>query len=191
MKKMIAILLLTGLASFSAHSMAADSYSIDPRHTFPSFEISHLGFSIQRGRFNHTTGKVVLDPKAANGGSIEIAIDAASISTGLPELEQHLRSKDFFDAAQFPQIKFVSSKLSFNKEQLQSVDGNLTLHGVTKPVHLMLDHFHCGLNPIVLKNVCGANAVAMIKRAEFGVSKYVPVIADDVKIIIQVEVTKD
>lgn len=187
MKNFIALLMTA--TSFSA--TAADSYTIDPRHTFPSFEINHLGFSIQRGRFDHTSGKVMLDPKSISGGNIDVSIETASISTGLTELEEHLRGKDFFDAERFPQIKFTSTKLTFDKEQLRYVDGNLTLHGITKAVHLKVDHFYCGLNPIALKNVCGVNAMTAIKRSEFGVDKYVPMIGDEVKIVIQVEAAKD
>jgi polyisoprenoid-binding protein YceI len=188
MKTKFIALLMTS-ASFSA--MAVESYTIDPHHTFPSFEINHLGFSMQRGRFDHTSGKVTLDTKATSGGSIEVSIDTASINTGLKELEDHLRGKDFFDAEQFPETKFVSTKLQFNKENLTAVDGLLTLHGVTKPVHLTVDHFHCGVNPISHKDTCGVNAYTTIKRSEFGVSKYVPAVADDVKIFLQVEATKD
>ena len=168
----------------------ADSYTIDSRHTFPSFEIDHLGFSIQRGRFNQTSGKVRLDLKSATG-AIDISIDADSISTGLPALEEHLRGKDFLDAVKYPNIRFQADKLSFNKDQLIAADGNLTLHGVTRPVHLTVDRFHCGINLISLKNTCGANAISVIKRSDFGVDKYAPALADDVKIMIQVEAIKD
>jgi polyisoprenoid-binding protein YceI len=189
MKTKLIAFLLAASSSFTA--TAADSYTIDSRHTFPSFEINHLGFSTQRGRFNHTTGKVTVDTKSASGGSIDVTIDTASISTGLAELEEHLRGKDFLDSASFPQTKFVSTKLLFNKEILTGVDGNLTLHGVTKPVHLTVDHFHCGFNPIAFKSECGVNAYTVIKRSEFGVDKYVPAVGDEVKIVIQVEATKD
>jgi polyisoprenoid-binding protein YceI len=177
-------------SSISLSAVAADSYTVDPRHTFPSFEISHLGFSIQRGRFNETSGKIVLDSKAGNG-SVNIAINTASISTGLAELEKHLRSEDFLDTARFPQITFASDKLSFSKEQLTAVDGKLTLHGVTKPVRLTVDHFHCGLNMMKMKQTCGANAATTIKRSDFGVDKYVPAVGDDVNIEIQIEAVKD
>lgn len=169
---------------------AADSYTIDPRHTFPSFEINHLGFSIQRGRFNQTGGKIMLAPESASG-TIQVAIDTASISTGLAELEEHLRGKDFLDAARYPQITFSSDKLSFNKDRLVAVEGNLTLHGITKPVHLVVDYFHCGINMIAMKNVCGANATTTIKRSDFGVDKYAPALADEVKIVLQIEAIKD
>ncbi len=169
---------------------AADSYTIDPRHTFPGFEINHLGFSIQRGRFNRTSGKVMLAPESASG-SIQITIDTASISTGLADLEKHLRSDDFLDAERYPLITFTSDKLSFNKDQLVAVDGKLSLHGITKPVHLVVDYFHCGMNMIAMKNICGANATTTIKRSDFGIDKYAPALADEVNIVLQVEAVKD
>lgn len=174
----------------SVPAVAADQYTIDSRHTFPSFEINHLGFSIQRGRFNETSGKVLLDA-AAGQGSIDVTVNMASISTGLAELEEHLRGPDFFDAVQYPVMRFQSAKLRFAGEQLRGADGILTLHGVSKPVVLTVDHFHCGMNPIRLKYTCGANAVTTIKRSDFGVSKYVPMIADEVNIMIQVEAVRD
>ncbi|MGR8981168.1 MAG: YceI family protein [Gammaproteobacteria bacterium] len=184
------ILSLVAGCSIGFSAAAADFYTVDSRHTFPSFEISHLGFSIQRGRFNETSGKVMLDPKAGKG-SVDIAINTASISTGLAELEKHLRGEDFLDAAKYPQIKFISDKLSFSGEKLVAVDGNLTLHGVTRPVRLAVDHFHCGLNMIRMVQTCGANATTAIKRSDFGVDKYVPAVGDEVRIQIQIEAVKD
>ena len=176
--------------TFSLSVAAADSYTVDSRHTFPSFEINHLGFSIQRGRFNQTRGKVTLTPESS-AGSIQITIDTASINTGLADLEEHLRSKDFLNAAQYPEILFSSDKLSFNKDRLVAVDGNLTLHGITRPVHLVVDYFHCGMNMISMKNICGANATTTIKRSDFGVDKYAPLLADEVKIALQIEAIKN
>jgi polyisoprenoid-binding protein YceI len=184
--------LLAAVVSGFASTAQADTYTVDPRHTFPSFEIDHLGFSIQRGRFNQTEGKITLAPASPGGGSIDVAIDAASISTGLPELEKHLRGEDFLDVAHFPKILFKSKRLTFDHQgQLTAAAGELTLHGVTRPVQLSVDRFHCGLNMISMKNVCGANATATIKRSDFGVDKYAPVLADEVKVIIQIEAIKD
>ncbi|MEC4749370.1 YceI family protein [Methylomicrobium sp. Wu6] len=188
MRYKLLVSIFTGVLSFSA--TAADTYTVDPRHTFPSFEIDHLGFSIQRGRFNLTEGKITLAPASASG-SIDISIDAASISTGLADLEKHLRSEDFLDVTHFPKIIFQSKQLTFDKAQLVGADGDLTLHGVTKPVHLTVDRFHCGFNLLLIKNVCGANATATIKRSDFGVDKYAPALGDDVKVIIQIEAIKD
>lgn len=189
---MIKTALAAGVAGvlLSFPAMAADSYTIDGRHTFPSFEINHLGFSIQRGRFNETSGKIVLD-SAAGTGNIDIAVNMASISTGLAELEEHLRGRDFFDANRYPVMLFKSDKLSFAGDKLIGADGLLTLRGVSKPVHLTVDHFFCGMNLIRAKFTCGANAVTTIKRSEFGIDKYVPMISDEVKIAVQVEATKD
>jgi polyisoprenoid-binding protein YceI len=188
MKTSILALFLCATFSFSAG--AATSYRVDPKHTFPSFEISHLGFSIQRGRFDQTSGKVQLDPETGKG-HIDITIEAASISTGLDELEKHLQGEDFLDASRYPKITFVSDKLLFSKDQLVAADGVMTLHGVSKPVHLTIDHFYCGMNLIAMKNTCGANATTTIKRSEFGVDKYVPKVGDEVRVAIQIEATKD
>jgi len=188
MKNTLIAIALASTVSVSA--FAADSYTIDSRHTFPSFEVNHLGFSIQRGRFNKTVGKITLDT-AAKTGSIDVAIDAASISTGLPDLEEHLRGEEFFDTAKYPTITFTSKKLKFDGDKLVGADGDFTMHGVTRPVSLQLDYFKCGIHPMTKKGNCGANATTLIKRSEFGITKYVPAVGDDVKIAIQVEATKD
>ena len=188
MKKTLIALALTSLISASA--FASDSYTIDPRHTFPSFEISHLGFSIQRGRFNQSAGKVELDI-GKKQGKIDITIDATSISTGLPDLEKHLQGEDFFDAEKCPTITFTSNKLKFEGDKLVGAEGNFTMHGVTKPVSLLVDHFKCAPHPITRVSTCGANATTTINRSDFGISKYVPAVGDEVKIAIQVEATKN
>lgn len=186
MQKIWAFLLMTVAASVSA----AEQYTIDSRHTFPGFEISHLGFSIQRGRFDRTSGVLMLDPEAGKG-SVNIVVEAASINTGLKELEQHLRAEDFFDVKRYPELIFKSDQLRFKNKKLVSLLGTLTMHGITKPVELKVDHYHCGINPIAMKNVCGANAVGILKRSDFGIDKYVPILADEVKLVIQVEAIKN
>jgi polyisoprenoid-binding protein YceI len=177
-------------STLSVSAFAADSYTIDPRHTFPSFEISHLGFSFQRGRFNSSAGKITLDT-AAQSGSIAVTIDAASVDTGLAELEKHIMSEEFFDVAKYPTITFTSKNLKFDGDKLIGANGDFTLHGVTKPVSLQIDHFRCAPHPMNKKPTCGANATTTIKRSEFGIIKYVPAVGDEVKITIQVEATKD
>lgn len=185
-----ALIAFTLASTMSISAFAADSYTMDPRHTFPSFEINHLGFSITRGRFNHTSGKITMDT-AAKTGSIDVTIDATSIDTGLADLEKHLQTDEFFDVAKYPTITFKSNKLKFEGDKLVSAEGDFTLHGVTKPVTLKLDHFQCGLHPMTKKPHCGANATTTIKRSEYGITKYVPAVSDEVKIAIQVEATKD
>ncbi|MES2770956.1 MAG: YceI family protein [Pseudomonadota bacterium] len=187
MKKVLGLIIA---ASFATSALAVDSYSIDQSHTFPSFEINHLGFSTQRGRFNKTSGKIILD-RAAKTGSIEVSIDAASIDTGLEELHKHLKAEDFFDVAQYPTLNFKSNKLKFDGEQVVAAEGELTLRGVTKPVSLKVEAFKCAIHPMNKKSMCGANVVTTIKRSDFGMSKYVPAVGDEVKIAIQIEAVKD
>lgn len=169
---------------------APESYTVDSGHTYPSFEISHLGFSTQRGRFDKTTGRLMLD-QHAKSASIEIMIDTNSIDTGNPKLEEHLRKPDFFDVTQYPTITFKSTKAHFNGDTLASLDGDLTLHGQTKPVTLTVTRFNCAAHPMTKKPACGADAVATIKRSEFGMKYGIPVIGDDVKLLINVEAMKD
>ncbi|MCE5180612.1 MAG: YceI family protein [Betaproteobacteria bacterium] len=190
MNKTLIALLALACATVGMPAVAADSYTIDPTHTFPSFEVSHLGFSIQRGRFNRSAGKITLDT-VAKSGSIDVSIDAASIDTGLANLEKHLQGEDFFDTAKYPAITFTSKSLKFDGDRLASAEGDFTMHGVTKPVTLAIDHFRCAPHPMTKKQTCGANATTSIKRSEFGIVKYVPNVGDEVKITIQVEATKD
>ena len=184
---LLALMIMTTL-SFSA--TAENTYTVDPKHTFPGFEINHLGFSIQRGRFNQTTGKITLNPELS-AGNIDITIETASIDTGFAELEKHLRGKDFLDAKRYPKITFLANRLRFDKDQLIAADGLLTLHGIAKPVHLNVEHFYCGMNLITLKNTCGAHITTTLKRSDFGIDKYAPKLADEVSIDIPIEATKD
>ena len=167
-----------------------ESFTVDPRHTFPSYEIGHFGYSFQRGRFNKTTGKITLDTQAKKG-SAEIAIDATSISTGVEKLEEHIRSDDFLKTQANPQITFKSSRFVFEGESLRQAIGELTMAGVTRPVTLDVTHFYCAPNPMSKRKVCGAELVAKIKRSEFGIKYGLPALADDMTLRIGVEAIKD
>ena len=173
-----------------APAMAADTYTLDPRHTFPVFEVSHYDFSLQRGRFNKTTGKVVLD-MTAKTGSIDISIDAASINMGIDKWDEQMKSDAYFNTEQFPNIVYKSDKVLFLGDKPVTAEGNLTLLGVTKPVNLTITGFKCGPHPITKKPMCGANVSAQLKRSEFGMTRALPGIGDDIKILIAVEALKD
>lgn len=189
MKKALFSALLASVISLPV-AAAPDSYTLDPTHTFANFEIDHFGYSTHRGRFNTTTGKLSLDV-AEKTGSVEVNIDTASIDTGFAKLEEHLRGEDFLDVKKFPKMTFKSSKFDFEGDNLSSIEGELTLHGVTKPVTLTVTHFKCAVHPMFKKDVCGATASTTIKRTEFGVTKYAPAVGDEVKILLQVEAAKD
>ncbi len=171
-------------------SYASESYTIDPAHTFPHFTIRHLGFSTMHGRFDHTSGTIVLD-RAAKTGSVEIAIDATSVSTGFAKRDEHLRGPDFFNSAEFPTITYKSTTVHFKGDEPSSVDGNLTILGVSKPVTLTIDDFNCGTNPMNKKEECGAGASAQIKRSDFGVKYGLPAVGDDVGLVFEVEAIKN
>jgi polyisoprenoid-binding protein YceI len=174
----------------SVSVQAADSYTIDSRHTFPVFEVNHLGFSTQRGRFNKSAGKIMLDT-AAKSGSVELTIDSGSIDMGIDKWDEHMKGPDFFDAAKHPTITFKSSKVSFDGDKVVGATGDLTMLGVTKPVTLALSGFRCGEHPMLKKIVCGVDATTMIKRSDFGMKYGIPAIGDEVKLIVPVEAIKD
>lgn len=169
---------------------APEVFVIDPEHTFPMFEVSHLGYSFHRGRFNTTAGTITLD-REAQRGRIEVSIDTTSLDTGHDKMEQELKGKDFFNVATYPTLRFEADRLVFAEQRLVAAHGTLTLLGVRQPVTLKLNHFRCATNPLTKKYSCGANAVATINRSEFGMTKYVPFVGDEVTITIQVEAARD
>jgi polyisoprenoid-binding protein YceI len=181
--------LAVSLAVFPALA-APESYTIDPRHTFPSFEIGHMGMSLQRGRFNKTSGKITVDT-AARTGTVDVSIDAASIDTGLDKLEEHVRAEDFLQASAFPTITFKGSQLTFDGEKLKSVGGDLTIRGVSRPVTLTATQFNCGSHPMTKKPMCGGEFVTTIKRSDWGMKYAIPALADDMTLRINVEAMKD
>ncbi|MCW5626537.1 MAG: YceI family protein [Burkholderiales bacterium] len=190
MKSTIALAAVLASALAAPAFAAPESYTLDSRHTFPVFEINHLGFSLQRGRFNKTEGKIVID-RAAKTGSVELAIEAASIDMGIAKWDEHMVSEDFFNAAQFPTITFKSTKVTFQGDKVVGADGDFTLLGVTKPIKVAFAGFACGDHPMNKKPLCGGNATATIKRSDFGMTKYLPGIADEVKIYVPIEAFKD
>ncbi|MEN9657806.1 MAG: hypothetical protein RL571_1271 [Pseudomonadota bacterium] len=184
MKRLIATALLTG---FSSTVFAAPVvYNLEPSHTYPSFELSHMGFSIQNGRFDKSSGTITLDAEKKTG-AVDISIDTRSLNSGWEKRDAHVKGPDFFNSEKFPAMTFKSNKLVFEGEKLVAVDGNFTLLGVTKPLTLAVSNFKCAMHPMMKKQACGANATASIKRSEFGMSTYVPNIGDDVKLSIAVE----
>ena len=183
MKKLI----LAAALALSVSAFAAPmTFNFDPTHTYPMLEISHFGFSFFRGVFMKTSGKVVLDA-AARTGSLDAKVETASINMGGETLEKQLRSDSFFDVEKFPAMTYKSSKVNFNGDNVASIEGDLTLLGVTRPVTLNVDYFKCAAHPFVKKPACGANATATIKRSDFGMKYLVGPVGDDVKITIQVE----
>lgn len=189
-------LLLGCLLPFSAMA-APETYSMDPAHTIANFSVSHFGMSTVYGHFERATGKITMD-RAAKTGSFEVKVPTVTVSTGDAKRtdgqrsrDEHLRTADFFNAAEFPDMVYKSTKLNFNGDKLESVDGTLTLLGVTKPLKLTATSFNCGSNPMSKKEMCGSDLTGTIKRTDFGMKYGVPAISDEVKLMIAVEAYKE
>jgi polyisoprenoid-binding protein YceI len=183
------IVLAFTAAVASASAWAAPvTYVLDPSHTYPSFEADHMGgLSVWRGKFTATTGKVVYD-KDAKAGSIDVTVDIGSIDFGNAKLDEHAKSAEIFDAAKYPTATYTGKFTKWNGTSPTEAEGTLTLHGVTKPVTLVIDSFLCKPSPMTKKEVCGADATATFNRADFGVNfgdKYG--FKQEVKLQIQVE----
>lgn len=188
-----------------AAAAAPESYTLDTVHSYPQFSVTHLGMSTINGRFNTMDGKVTID-RAAKSGSLEVKIKTASVDTGNDKMEpgswaakthgprsrdEHLRSADFFNVAEFPEMSYKSTKFNFNGDTLESIDGQLTLLGVSKPVKLNVASLRCGTHPFNKKDMCGAEASGQLKRSEFGMKTFVGPVSDEVKLLITLEAYKD
>jgi polyisoprenoid-binding protein YceI len=174
-----------------AAAAQTESYTIDPYHTVPYFEVDHLGFATMRGRFDRATGKLTID-HAAKTGSIEISIPTATVNTGDTDRgsrprtrDEHLKNADFFNVSEFPSITYKSTKVVFKGDNPATVEGNLTLLGVTKPVTLTVERWKCGpdIRTQGKRYQCGGNATGAFKRSEFGMKYGLPTaIGDEVKL---------
>jgi polyisoprenoid-binding protein YceI len=177
------------LALVTGSAVAAPvTYNVDPNHTYPSFQADHLGgLSNWRGKFNKSSGTITLD-KEKGTGKVEITVDTSSINFGMPKLDEHAKSAEIFDVAKFPTATYKGTLTKFKDGAPTEVEGQFTLHGVTKPLTLKIDQFKCMMHPMNKKEVCGADATATFNRADFGVNygdKYG--FNQEVKLQIQVE----
>ena len=178
----------TALASaFAASAFAAPvTYGVEPNHTYANFSYSHMGLSTQISKFNKTSGTIVYD-KAAKTGSVDVSIDMTSVDTGSNAFNNHIQGADFLDTAQFPSATFKSTKVVFEGEAPSTIEGTLTIKGVSKPVVLKVNHFANMAHPMMKKDAIGANASTQIKRSDFGAGKYAPLVGDEVTITISLE----
>jgi len=186
--KLSAALILAAVAAAPALA-APETYVLDSSHSFPRFSYNHLGYSIQMSRFDKATGTVTLD-KAAKSAAVDIVIDTKSVNTGSATFNEHIQGEDFLDTAKHPTATFKSTKVVFEGDKPVSIDGNLTLKGVTKPVTLKVTSFHAMPHPMAKKDAIGANATTKVKRTDFNMGKNVPYVGDEVTIDIALEAIK-
>ena len=165
-KTLIAALLVVSAASAIA---APVTYTLDPTHTYPSFEVDHFnGASVWRGKFTKSTGNVTLDV-VAKTGTLQVTVDASSVQTGNSLLDKEIGGENMLNAAKFPTGVYNGTKIVFKGNTPHEVIGTLTLHGVTKALNLTIESFKCYTNPLLKKDVCGADAKAKFSREDFGV----------------------
>ena len=188
MRRIYSFLVLCVTPMFA--NAAAEYYEIDPTHSYPHFAIEHLGFSTLYGRFDQTTGKLMMDKKNKNG-FVSIQIAAVSVSTGYSKRDKHLRSPDFLNVTEFPKITYESRNIHFKGEDQALVEGDLTMLGVKKAVDLQVTRYRCGKNPMNQKETCGFEAHTEIKRSDFGSHYGAPGIGDTMKLWFQIEAFKE
>lgn len=169
---------------------ASERFRIDAVHTMPVFEVGHLGFSTQRGRFTQVEGEVVLD-RQRGIGQVELRIDAASIDMGSTAWNERMRAEEFFDVERHPRLVFRAERFVFEDGRPVVAHGALTLLGVTRPLSVYLRNFNCGTNPLNQKALCGADLSATLRRSEFGMKAYLPAIADEIRIVAPVEAYRE
>jgi polyisoprenoid-binding protein YceI len=165
-------------------SVQPGTYAVEPLHTRVLFAISHMGFSTWYGEFTNVSGSLSLDPKAVGKSTLEIHIPVASVSTSNTKVDGELKDQPWFDAAQFPEIVFKADKVTTSGKAAAKVAGTLTLHGVTKPVVLTVKFNGAGTNVLDKKYTVGFEVSGKIKRSDFGMKTYLPLIGDDVDLII-------
>ena len=186
--KLTAALIFAAVAAAPALA-APETYVVDGNHTFPRFSYNHLGYSIQMSRFDKATGTVTLD-KAAKTAAVDIVIDTKSVNTGSATFNEHIQGEDFLDTAKHPTATFKSTKVNFDGDKPASIEGNLTLKGVTKPVTLTVTDFKAAPHPMLKKDAIGANATTKVKRTDFNMGKNAPYVGDEVTIDIAIEAVK-
>lgn len=173
-----------------APAISAETYTMDPEYTIPVFEVEHLGFTTQRGRFDKTEGKVALD-FAAKKGSVEFKVLTNSVDMGSRAWTIHVSSEGLFNVEKYPIMTFKSDKLIFEGDKVVAAEGQFTLLGITRPLMVTVNRFACANNPLNKKFMCAGNIAATIKRSEFGMTKYIPTVSDEIKISIPVEAYRD
>ena len=168
-------------------NVRAGTYVTDPGHTKITWSLTHFGFSTYVGQFSKVAATLKLDPKAPQSADLQVTIDTASVGTLNPALDTHLKAPDFLDVAKFPQASFKSTAVKVTGERTADVTGDLTLHGVTKPVTLQVTFIQGGQNPLDKKYSLGFQARTVIKRSEFGVKAYSPAVGEEVTLQIDTE----
>jgi polyisoprenoid-binding protein YceI len=168
----------------SPAAVNAGAYTVEPMHTRVLFAVSHMGFTTWYGEFTHVSGSLTLAPKTISASTLDIKIPTDTVSTSNTKLDGELKSPVWFDAAQFPTIEFKATHIVKTGHESANITGDLTFHGVTKPLTLHAVFNGAGVNPLSKQYTVGFNATGELKRSDFGVKTYVPLIGDEVTLTI-------
>ncbi len=168
----------------SPEAVQAGRYRVETSHTRVLFAVSHLGFNNWYGEFPGATGTLSLDPAKIEAAKLSVSLPVATLTTTNAKLDAELRSADWFNAAQYPTINFKSTKVERTGPASAAITGDLTMHGVTKPVMLNASFVAGGVNPMNKAYTIGFHATGRLKRSDFGVTTYLPLIGDEVEIIV-------
>ena len=179
-----------GPANPDPGGVTAGDYSVEPTHTRVQFSISHMGFTNWYGDFTGVSGTMILDPMHVENSAVDISIPVASISTTNAKLDGELKSSTWLDAAAFPNIHFVATKVARTGSDTANISGNLTFHGVTKPVVLAARFNGAGINPMDKNYTVGFDATTTINRSDYGVMTYLPMIGNAAMLRISVAFEK-
>ncbi len=163
-------------ASTDPAAVKAGTYSVEPRHTRVLFGVSHFGFSTWYGDFSNASGTLTLDPKQPRASRLDITVPISSVSTTNSQLDGELKSADWFDATRFPTMRFVSRSVLLTRRGQAD--------GITRPVTLHVKFHGAGSNPLDKAYTAGFDASGVIRRSQFGVAKYVPMVGDEVELIL-------
>ncbi len=171
-------------ASQDAATVKAGTYKVDPYHSQVEFSVSHFGFTEYSGFFSGASGSLMLDPAEPARSKLEVSIPVDSVMTTVTKLNDELKGEKWFDAAKFPTATFTSSRITITGKGRATITGELMLHGVTKPMTLQARFIGAGVNPLDKAYTVGFEATGMIKRGDFDVKTYLPMVGDDVRLTI-------
>jgi polyisoprenoid-binding protein YceI len=186
-----ATLAALGLVLALPSAAEVETYTIDPTHSQPQYQVKHMGFSLQRGSFTGISGKITLD-RAARTGTVNVLVDPASVRSGDATLDNVLKGEAYFNVERFPTLTFRSNQVRFDGDKVVEVAGDFTMLGMTRPVTFKVDDFVCGKDPFFKRPLCGAEVTTTIKRSDWGMTRGIPLApSDEVKISIPVEAYRE
>jgi polyisoprenoid-binding protein YceI len=188
MTRLIFCSLLGLIAALPAAAQPLD-FTLIPEHSFVQFEVLHFGTSTSRGRFGPLSGLATLD-RAARRGEVSLRVATSGVDTGLPVFDARLRQPDLLDSSGYPEAFFVSRNFVFEGDRLAEVRGEFTLRGRSRPLALKALRFGCRIDTEPRREVCGGDFEAVFKRSEYGANFGLPLVGNDVRLLIQVEAAR-